>query len=174
MMLPIPSHSWPGKLFVSSRPRGGDWLSDEAENWLRSGIQTVVSLLTQDEESELDIESEAEEVTKHGMKFISYPIPDRGIPGSSSAAFQMLDAVFDELQRGKSVLVHCRQGIGRSGLVAASLLVLDGEEPRAAIESVSKARGVRVPETADQEQWIYRDPSRVKGTTLNRCTRTQA
>jgi protein-tyrosine phosphatase len=74
----------------------------------------------------------------------------------------MLDAVFDELQRGKSVLVHCRQGIGRSGLVAASLLVLDGEEPRAAIESVSKARGVRVPETADQEQWIYRDPSRVK------------
>jgi len=161
-MLPIPSHSWPGHLFVSSRPRGGDWLSDEAENWRRNGIETVVSLLTQDEESELDIRGEAEELAKQDMKFISFPIADRGVPSSTTTAFRMLDAVHNELQRGKNVLVHCRQGIGRSGLVAASLLVLDGAEPRAAIEEVSKARGVRVPETADQEQWIYRLPASVK------------
>jgi hypothetical protein len=47
-------------------------------------------------------------------------------------------------------------------MVAASLLVLDGTEPRAAIEEVSKARGVPVPETADQVQWIYCLPARVK------------
>ena len=161
-MLPIPNRSWPGKLFVSSRPRGGDWLSDETERWRQGGIQTVLSLLTQEEESELGILDESGEAAKQGMKFISFPIPDRGIPGSSTAAMEMLDEVLNELQRGKNVLVHCRQGIGRAGMVAASLLVLDGVEPRAAIEAVSNARGVPVPETADQEQWIYRLPARVK------------
>jgi len=161
-MLPVPSHSWPGKLYVSSRPRGGDWLSDEAKNWRRGGIETVVSLLTQDEESELDIQGEAGEVAKQGMKFISFPIPDRGVPGSATSAFRMLDTVHGELERGRNVLIHCRQGIGRSGLVAASLLVLDGAEPQAAFDEVSKARGVRIPETADQEQWIHRLPASVK------------
>jgi protein-tyrosine phosphatase len=74
----------------------------------------------------------------------------------------MLDEVYNELQLGKNVLVHCRQGIGRAGMIAASLLVLDGTEPRTAIEEVSKARGVPVPETADQEQWINRLPARVR------------
>ena len=161
-MLPIPNRSWPGKLFVSSRPRGGDWLSDETKRWRESGIQTVLSLLTREEESELGILDESVEAAKQGMKFISFPIPDRGIPGSSAAAIEVLDEVHNELQRGKNVLVHCRQGIGRAGMVAASLLVLDGREPHAAIEEVSKARGVRVPETPDQEQWIYRLPARVK------------
>jgi len=160
-MLQIPSHLWPGKLFVSSRPRGGDWLNDETKQWRKDGIETVVSLLTKDEESELGVQEEAVEVAKQGIKFISFPIPDRGIPGSTTSAFEMLDAVHGELHRGRNVLIHCRQGIGRTGLVAASLLVMDGTEPHAAIEEVSKARGVRVPETADQEQWIYRLPARV-------------
>jgi protein-tyrosine phosphatase len=122
----------------------------------------VLSLLTQEEESELGVLGESVEAAKQGMKFISFPIPDRGIPGSSTAAIEMLEEVLTELQRGKNVLVHCRQGIGRAGMVAASLLVLDGAEPRVAIEEVSRARGVPVPETADQEQWICRLPARVK------------
>jgi protein-tyrosine phosphatase len=161
-VLPIPNPAWPGKLYVSSRPRGGDWLSDETVRWRQSGIQTVLSLLTKEEESELAIQDEADEVVKQGMRFISFPIPDRGIPASSTAAVEMLDDVHDELQRGKNVLVHCRQGIGRAGMVAASLLVLDGSDPRAAIKEASNARGVPVPETPDQEQWIYRLPARVR------------
>jgi len=162
MMGPIPSQSWPGELYVSSRPRGGDWLTDEAKKWREHGIQTVVSLLEREEESELEIQDEGKEVAIQGMKFISFPIPDRGTPSSTTAALEMLDAVHDELQRGKNVLVHCRQGIGRAGLVAASLLVLDGAEPRTAIDDVSKARGARIPETPEQERWIYHLPARVK------------
>lgn len=54
------------------------------------------------------------------------------------------------------VLVHCRQGIGRSGLVAARLLAKKGTSPGAAIEMVSAARGLAVPETAEQREWIDR------------------
>lgn len=161
-MLPIPNQSWLGKLYVAPRPRGGDWLCDETARWRKSGIQTVLSLLTQEEESELGIQDEATEVTKQGMRFISFPIPDRSVPASSTAAVEVLDEVHDELQRGKNVLVHCRQGVGRAGMVAASLLVLDGTEPRAAIKEVSNARGVPIPETPEQERWIYRLPTRVR------------
>src|SRR6266478_3602266 len=36
---------WPGRLAVSPRQRGGDWLEDEMKFWQRSGISLVVSLL---------------------------------------------------------------------------------------------------------------------------------
>lgn len=45
------SGPWPGKLLLSSRPRGGDWLEDVVAAW----IDTVVSLLTDDEEQELNL-----------------------------------------------------------------------------------------------------------------------
>jgi hypothetical protein len=39
-------------------------------------------------------------------------------------------------------------------LVAACLLVTKGLDPQPAVESVSAARGVAVPETREQRQWI--------------------
>jgi protein-tyrosine phosphatase len=58
------------------------------------------------------------------------------------------------LASGKTVALHCRQGIGRSSLIAACLLVTAGEEPRSAFERIGSMRGVRVPETPEQEQWV--------------------
>src|ERR1051325_6353753 len=74
------SGSWRGKLFLSSRPRGGDWLEDEGSGWRRYGIDQIVSLLTGDEEQELGLGDEASEALKHDLAFVSYPIPDRGVP----------------------------------------------------------------------------------------------
>lgn len=147
--------SWPGKLFLSSRPRGGDWLEDEVSGWRRSGIDTVVSLLTGEEEEELDLVNEATEAQTQHLTFISYPIPDRGTPSDTSTLPNLLETIHRDLQQGKSVLVHCRQGIGRTGLVAASLLVREGMEPESAIQEVSRVRGVQIPETPEQEGCIY-------------------
>jgi len=60
------------------------------------------------------------------------------------------------LAAGKNVAVHCRQSIGRSGLVVAAALMMSGVETREAVELVSKARGIAVPETAGQLQWLNR------------------
>jgi protein-tyrosine phosphatase len=65
-----------------------------------------------------------------------------------------LEKVTRTLSDGKNVVVHCRQGIGRSGLVAACLLVRKGMSPGAAVEMASAARGVPVPETSEQRDWI--------------------
>jgi len=145
---------WRGRLAVGPRPRGEDWLKDDIANWKRAGINAVLSLLTPDEEKDLNLDREADEVKALGMDFTSFPIPDRQIPKSETKWAEALERVASDLSAGKNVLVHCRQGIGRSGLVAASLLVKKGMSPGAAVELVSAARGLTVPETAEQRDWI--------------------
>jgi protein-tyrosine phosphatase len=102
-------------------------------------------------------ESEAAEA--NGIRFISFPIPDRGVPASVSAAVSLIAAISDALATGKNVAVHCRQGLGRSGLIAAGVLAGSGLDPERAIEVVSSARGQTVPETPDQRLWVRRLPS---------------
>lgn len=136
------------------RPRGGDWLEDEIAEWREAGLDVVVLLLTPDEVDHFDLEAEKPLCEAHEIRFVSFPIPDRGVPASKDAAIALINDLEQSLADGKNVVVHCRQGIGRSGLIAACLLVSGGQKPRSAFEDISKARGVIVPETAEQEQWL--------------------
>jgi len=145
---------WPGKLALASRPRGGDWLEDEMLAWRQAGIDTVLSLLTPEEEKDLDLKREAQEAKARGMKFVSLPIPDRQVPTSESEVSAALDRFDADLSAGRNVVIHCRQGIGRTGLVAACLLITKGLSPEVAVKSLSAARGNPVPETGEQRRWI--------------------
>jgi protein-tyrosine phosphatase len=58
------------------------------------------------------------------------------------------------LMRGENV--HCRQQIGRSGLIAIALLAGKGIALKHAIELASSARGREVPETEEQSAWLRR------------------
>jgi protein-tyrosine phosphatase len=145
---------WKGRLAVSSRPRGGDWLEDELSSWKREGIQVLVSLLTREENEELELTPEPRLSAELGLEFHAFPIPDRGVPGASDLGAEPFKPLLEALAGGRSVLVHCRQGIGRSGLVAACLLGLSGSTAKASTDAVSTARGVKVPETPEQRQWI--------------------
>jgi protein-tyrosine phosphatase len=145
---------WPGKLALASRPRGGDWLKDEMVAWRQAGLDTVLSLLTPEEEQDLDLKREAEEAKARGMNFASLPIPDREVPNSESEVSAALDRLDDDLSAGKNVVIHCRQGIGRTGLVAACLLITKDLTPEVAVKILSAARGNPVPETSEQRRWI--------------------
>jgi len=147
---------WPGKLALAARPRGGEWLQDEIASWQRAGVDTVLSMLTPDEEADLDIAQEASQVKAHDMKFLSFPIPDRQVPESESRLTKTLEQLEADLAVGRNVVVHCRQGIGRTGLVAACLLLTKGLDADAAVKRLSEARGIAVPETAEQRKWIDR------------------
>ena len=147
---------WPGKLALAARPRGGEWLGDELAAWSRNGAQTVLSLLTPEEERDLDIAHEADQATAHGIKFLSFPILDRQVPESEGALTKALDKLETELAAGRNVVVHCRQGIGRTGLVAACLLLMNGIDAESAVKRLSEARGISVPETPEQRKWIDR------------------
>jgi len=148
--------AWPGKLALASRPRGGDWLEDELSAWRCEGVDVVVSLLTPAEEESLDLTKEATLAETRGLDFVSFPVNDREVPSSATALASMLEKINLELSSGKNVVIHCRQGIGRTGLVAASLLVTNGWDPSAAVGHLSSSRGVPIPETVEQRRWIDR------------------
>jgi protein-tyrosine phosphatase len=145
---------WSGELFVIARPRGADWLEDELGELRREGFDVIVSLLTGEEKSEMGLLRFAEMSKSHGIDFYEFPIPDLGTPPLLDAE-QFLDHIKSDLDAGRQVGIHCRQSIGRSGLMAIGLLIMAGVEPESAIRRVSSARGLSVPETTEQRDWLY-------------------
>jgi len=145
---------WPGHLAILARPRGEDWLSDEIQSWRVSGIDVVVSLLTESENSQLGLADEARVIQSLGLAFVSFPIADYSVPDSRNATLQLAGRLEHLLSQGKTVGIHCRQGIGRSALVAACVLVLSGDSAEASLIRVSSARGLQVPDTSEQREWV--------------------
>lgn len=152
---------WRGRLGIVPRPRGGEWLDDETRAWRDAGIDVVVSLLEPDEEAELALAGESASAVASGLDFRSFPIPDRGVPNSHEAVAQLVDHTVDGLHAGKSVALHCRQSIGRSGMIAAALLISAGQDAETAITSIRRSRGLDVPETHAQRKWISDFSSRL-------------
>ena len=145
---------WQGRLAILPRPRGGDWLEDEVRGWRAAGVDVIVSLLTSDEVTDLDLAQESCLCQAHGIDFRQFPIIDRSVPASRKATLEFVKKLAKLLAEGKSIAIHCRQGIGRSALMAACFLVLFGIVPEAAFQRVSEGRGCSVPETAEQRQWL--------------------
>lgn len=150
---------WHGRLAVIARPRGGDWLEDEVSAWRRAGLDVVLSLLEKEEAVQLELSQEDDIAQSKNVQFVSFPIPDRGVPASTRDALSLLGKITAKLDEGKNVAIHCRQSVGRSGLVAAGLLITSGMSVDQAINVVSTARGQNIPETAEQLQWIKHLPS---------------
>lgn len=145
---------WRGRLGIVPRPRGGDWLEDEVRSWREAGLSVIASLLTSEESAELGLQEEAQASRRAGLEFHSLPIPDLGVPPSRGAMADLVESLEQALAGGRGVAVHCRQGIGRSSLAAASVLVSAGVPPEAAFRDIATARGTAVPETAEQRRWV--------------------
>ncbi len=143
-----------GRVAISARPRGGDWLSDEVAGWKRSGIDVVVSLLTPSEEADLDLMLESKECRMADLDFFALPVPDRGTPENETSIPETVGELISRLNDGESVAIHCRQGIGRSGLLAAAILMAMGASADEAANTVSEARGLKTPETPGQMEWL--------------------
>lgn len=147
---------WPGRLAIVPRPRGGDWLEDEIASWRRVGIAAVVSTLTKEEISELDLDREGDFCRKAGIEWVAFPITDRSVPSSALAALELIRRLEQLLAQGQTIALHCRQGVGRSALLAACVLAASGVDPTAALERVATARGCAVPDTSEQREWVMR------------------
>jgi len=135
-----------GLLGIMPRPRGGDWLDGESRFLAKAGVNMVVSLLTADEVSELELEDEERLCGDCGLRFISFPIPDRGVP------FSMPDAgriVLEELWAEKAVAVHA------SPDQVACLSVSPGQPPCLGEPGIrsAKADGLSLHDTRYKEPW---------------------
>jgi len=143
-----------GRLGTLARPMGGASLEDEVAAWKREGVDVIVSLLSPEEVVECGLEREWGLCEDCGIRFLSFPITDRDVPGSTKSAVELIRWLREQLTAGQSIAVHCWMGIGRSSLVAASVLVAGGTDPAAAFEAISDARGLMVPDTFEQRRWV--------------------
>jgi ADP-ribosyl-[dinitrogen reductase] hydrolase len=91
----------------------------------------------------------------HGMDWFFLPIKDTSIPDGNferswnAAGKQLIDLLNDK----QSIVVHCLGGLGRSGTIAARLLVELGIDPDDAIIRVRQSRPGAI-ETKAQEQYV--------------------
>ncbi len=69
-----------GRLAIAARPRGGDWLEQDLSRLASSGWTVLVSALEKSEEQELDLIQENSIAIGLGLRFVAFPIRDRGLP----------------------------------------------------------------------------------------------
>ena len=146
----------PGRLATAGRPRSGEQLAREMARLRENGVEVLASVLSPNEVSALGLDAEREYAADAGIEFLGFPIEDHGLPASDVAVTRFTAALAQRVAEGKTVVVHCRAGIGRSSLMAAvTLMRLEpGLTADAAAERISQARGLDVPETAAQKKWL--------------------
>ena len=143
----------PGK-----RQRGaamGDWERDLAADLARIaewGAAAVATLMEQHELERYGVVGIGEAVEALGMEWHHLPIPDVGVPDGLFEArwFYAGHRLRAHLLAGRRVLLHCRGGLGRTGTIAARLMVELGTAPDEAVAAVRRARPGTL-ETAAQE-----------------------
>ncbi|CAN1535425.1 DraG ADP-ribosylglycohydrolase [Sphingomonadaceae bacterium] len=136
----------------------GGWARDldsdlaAIQHW---GASAVVSLIEPHEMQALQVPHLGEAVTQRHMHWYHLPITDVSVPDAQfEAQWQRASAELRHmLHAGFSVLVHCRGGLGRAGMIAAALLVELGEPAPSAIARVRQARPGAI-ETRAQEAYV--------------------
>ncbi|HEX8810419.1 MAG TPA: hypothetical protein VF742_00375 [Terracidiphilus sp.] len=143
-------------LAIVLRPRGEDWLEEEMRRLKQSGIHAVVSMLEMEEAASLGLANEAAEANSAGLQFLSFPIADRELPHDIAAFRKFVFGLAERLKADERIGIHCRASIGRATIASACTLIQLGWSPQAALTAIEKARGVSVPDTAEQAAWIER------------------
>lgn len=148
----------PGKkgesVFGAAWDRDLDLDMDAIKRW---GASTVLSLIEDHEFEMLGVSELGETVKARGIEWVHFPIRDLDTPTDDAmstwaATSAQLHAT---LERGGRVLVHCRGGLGRAGMIAALMMTERGWSAPQAISDVRSVRPGAI-ETEEQESWVTR------------------
>lgn len=161
--LPLPNSYWvlPGQLLAGEYPGGAtrEVTRSRLERLLAAGIQCFVDLT---QPGELAPQPSYESELPAGIHYLRVPITDHAVPKKRAQMAAILEALSRALASGRPVYLHCRAGIGRTGMVAGCLLVergMAGGEALAELNRVWKqsARSSAwpdVPETPEQIRYV--------------------
>ena len=155
---PIENCYWvvPGKLLAGEHPRNID---DE------SSLARLARLTAANISAFIDLTQEGEWlpysqwlITETHQRF---PVVDSSVPESPELATAVLDAIDEHIAQGRTVYVHCRWGIGRTGTIIGCWLVRQGHTGTGALARLDElwrhcpeSRYWDCPETWEQERYI--------------------
>jgi len=151
---PLPDSYWvvPGRLLAGRCPGlhlDDDGLSAELDTLRAAGIEVVLDLT---EGTEWGLRPYSK-LLDGSIAYRRHAIPDFGCT-TVDGMREILDAIDAALARGANVYVHCYAGIGRTGTVVGCYLVRHGTTANEAMEAASRWRGIRSPQSREQEEFV--------------------
>ena len=118
---------------------------------VKFGASALVTLMEDQELPALGVADLGAQVCDRGLEWYLLPISDGGVPDHRLRDLWPYTGyrLRTHLRRGERIVLHCKGGLGRTGMIAARLLVeLDVAEPERAIALVREAR----PGTIETEE----------------------
>ena len=117
------------------------------------GATTVVSLVEIFELDCLQVPNLGERVQDKGMVWMHLPLVDMHVPDVTFENLRQIAGLTlrQRLRRGEKILLHCIGVLGRTGMIAARLLVELGKEPEEAIHQIRLARPGAIQTVAQEE-----------------------
>jgi protein-tyrosine phosphatase len=115
----------------------------------------LVTLLPDQEAERLGVVGLREAVSVHDIEHLHLPIEDFGVPAPDALerVLDVVDEVRHRLRDGRTVVLHCRAGWGRSGTIAAIVVASLWALPEEAVGRVRESQPNAV-ETLDQERYV--------------------
>lgn len=107
----------------------------------QSGVRVIISATTQHELARKSLSHLGSAIREHNMQWLHLPIEDDSIPDDvfEEKWNQVSFDILSELQQGK-VALHCMGGSGRTGLLAARILLALGWSPDEIFAQVKSLR----------------------------------
>ncbi len=149
-------------LAIMPKPNSDENLEEDIINFSNQKVTTLVSLLTREESFDLGLQNEKTLCEQYAIDFISFPIIDRSVPTEKQTiqirelAQKLVERINSILDKNEKIIVHCRGGIGRAGMVCSAILIEQKFSNQEAIEKISKVRGLNIPDPEEQKEWIMK------------------
>jgi hypothetical protein len=159
---PLANSYWvrPGRLLAGEHPFGESPTDahDRLAALREAGIDYFIDL------TEIGEMPNYRRLLSKWAEYVRYPIADTALPKEAAQMREIQARIREAMEKGHGVFVHCRAGIGRTGMAMGCFLVEDGMAGRAALEELNRlwkqsARASawpRIPQTREQADYITR------------------
>jgi protein-tyrosine phosphatase len=130
----------PGRLLLHSMPGRFEAIERAWQQVKSEAVGAIVCLV---EQHEIRLKSsqyaEALETGTVPCSVLPFEICEGGVPENRDAFWALANDVAKRLQSGEKVLIHCAGGVGRTAMLAISVLLVLGEPMNEAESAVSRA-----------------------------------